>query len=142
MKYLKRYNESVNDKETLEELCYDLTDYGKFKIDIRPIFLRKDELVKYFGIDNENVNYIFGALSENQREDSNGLGSFTYNEVKDILHRIKDYLGDKFIKIMFATLMSTDDANNSKINTPWIDEDKLNVRDCNNIRDFIIIFKN
>ncbi len=125
-------SESVNDKETLEELCYDLTDYGRFKIDIRPMELSSDIMMRFFGIDNVHTNYIFGSLGSKEID----VKTFTYKEVVDVVHRIKDYLGDKFIKSMFATPMSTDMND-----TPWIDEDKLNIRDMNNIRDFIIIFK-
>ena len=75
MKYLKKFNESINSEiqKDLIEICYDITDDGKFEV----ILSEKDE-EGYIEI--RKHNYV----------------SFDFNEIKEVCLRIKDYLGDNY----------------------------------------------
>ena len=92
MRYLRRYNESVVDEDTLKEICYDLTDTGKFKVDFsnnrKPSGLRTD-----LNLGGRELGGFVNISLLNH-------GLFTYDDVEDVILRLKDYIGDKYIRTM------------------------------------------
>ena len=93
MKYLKSYTlyerfsketklfESVESdviKKDIEEICYDITDYGKFRVNIAPNPQRY----------SKNRWIILISLADHMDYDG-----FLLSEVEDTLMRIKEYLG-------------------------------------------------
>ena len=77
MKYLKNYKiyESISDMEQdIKEICYDITDYGGFEIDM----VRDVPGRKYLQI--FKPKYV----------------DFDFDEVKEVCLMVKNYLGDKY----------------------------------------------
>lgn len=78
MKYLKPFLENSNneiDPQEIREICYELTDYGKFEIEM--------------GRSNYHYVYIIGRTR------------FEFDDVKDVCLRLKEYLGEKYIAFYY-----------------------------------------
>ncbi len=88
MKHLKSYKlfestESDVIKKDIEEICYDITDYGRFQVDIR-------YNIRYSSINRKEEKRWIIFLSLADPMDYDG---FLLSEVEDTLMRIKSYLG-------------------------------------------------
>lgn len=83
-KVVKESVESDTVKKDIEEICYELTDYDRFRVDIR-----------------QNVKYSRSAFTTSKEEwvviisldDHMDYDGFLLSEVEDTLMRIKSYLG-------------------------------------------------
>jgi len=84
MKYLRKYNESYINIEDIKDICLELTDLG-IVISISSTDAYRNKNVIYFH--NYNIH--------------NGM---KWNDVKDCLLRLKDYLGDKFIEFGYSSV--------------------------------------
>ena len=86
MKHLKSFLENNNELEntihTIEEICYELEDTGKFTVDV---------YTSYVGIHVPSP--------------SNAVESwympFSFEEVKDVCLRLKSFLGDRFVEFTY-----------------------------------------
>lgn len=91
MKHLKSYKlfESVDSNDfvskDIQEICYDLTDYNRFSVDIRYTMSYSSRTGK-----DESRWVIFISLKNHLDYDG-----FLLSEVEDVLMRIKSYLGEK-----------------------------------------------
>lgn len=89
MRYLKRFNENLDSdefvKRDIEEICYDLTDYNRFNVDIIYNTSYSSRTGK-----EENRWVIFINLKNHLDYDG-----FLLSEVEDVLMRIKSYLGER-----------------------------------------------
>lgn len=89
MRYLKRFNETLDSdefvKRDIEEICYDLTDYNRFNVDIIYNTSYSSRTGK-----EENRWVIFINLKNHLDYDG-----FLLSEVEDVLMRIKSYLGER-----------------------------------------------
>lgn len=88
MKYLSKYKLFENFEETkkeLEEICYDLTDYG-FEILIRP-----DNFVTTF-----SKNHSILEIRKNRE-----IKYFKFGEIEDAVYRIEDFLGERLVQASF-----------------------------------------
>ena len=99
MKHLKRYNEVVDNNiiDTLKEICYELTDNGF-------------EVV----IDNDKLTI--------KKRSSNRMISFSYSEIEDVLLRIEDYLGNRYVRTYGISSMKSNIP--TVMNKDLIDENK------------------
>ena len=79
MKYLKKFNESISkpSRQIIEDICLELKDIG---LDYE-IWYDTDIHIEKLGINNK----------------------FKWEEVKDCVLRLKDYIGDYLIRIKFLT---------------------------------------
>jgi hypothetical protein len=90
MRYLKSYlklsesriEEMSDIDRDLTEICYELTD-GRFHINI-------NWTLNYGGVENGKILFIC-------LEDYRDYDGFSFDEVKEVVLRIIDYLGDKYI---------------------------------------------
>ena len=148
-------------KASLDEICYDLTDCDKFKIDNSTgSVLTTQDAKKYYNLEDNGegtmkMNYLFGCLFRafnNTGDDCIGqCFTFNYDEVKDVLFRIRDFLGDRLIKIMLATKYSSEqseananatlDEIKSASGSGWIDINDINEDDKDQLVNFIILYK-
>jgi len=88
MKHLKSYKlfesvESDTAEEDIKEICYDITDYGRFQVDIR-------YNIRYSSINRKEEKRWMILISLADHMDYDG---FLLSEVEDTLMRIKSYLG-------------------------------------------------
>ena len=121
MKHLKSYklfesSESDTVKKDIEEICYDITDYGRFKITTG---LRKVKPNYYKGrVEVPEQWYIHIALLDHLDYDG-----FLLSEVEDTLMRVKSYLGlGRFIS---CDVLLVGEQDRSRLN--YIsDEDRKN----------------
>lgn len=99
MKHLTTYKifESNNIEETIKqdikEICLELTDDEKFEIDI----------YKYQKLGGPKNTWVINIIRTPRNVNggdyqgfAGGVVEFHFNEVKEYILRIKDYLGDKF----------------------------------------------
>ena len=93
MRYLKTY-ESNNSteleeiKKTIEEICYDITDDG-FKFLIDNTYLNRDITDSNISASLNYVSIFYPNIK--------GYSSYSYSEVKEVVDRVKNYLGDRVI---------------------------------------------
>ncbi len=82
MKHLKKYNENINDisLQDIRDICLELED-EKFIIELNEGKSAAELLANAFNISIE----------------SGKEKNFKYSEVKEVLLRLKDYLGEKLI---------------------------------------------
>lgn len=82
MKYLKRFNERGTNEmlEDIRDICQELKDDGFY--------------INIFQLDN----YILISKRLFTKHGSY-LGNFDYKDVSEVIERLKDYLGDRFLKI-------------------------------------------
>jgi hypothetical protein len=98
MRYLKRFNESVDDTiNDITEICYELTD-GRFAVKVYDNFpgwgnisgvgvpVHPDE----WKLSNENKIVVI-SLSDYRDYDG-----FSFDEVREVVLRLIDYLGDRY----------------------------------------------
>ena len=85
MRYLKTFESLSVDtsREELIEICYELTDGGfRIKIsdsnDLPNLNLPSDDKVLFIGLENRDYQ------------------GFSFDEVKDVVLRVLDYLGDRY----------------------------------------------
>lgn len=83
MKYLRKYNESYINIEDIKDICLELTDLG-IVISISSTDAYRNKNVIYFH--NYNIH--------------NGM---KWNDVKDCLLRLKDYLGDNYDEMLIMS---------------------------------------
>lgn len=108
MKYLKSYKlfESVESdviKKDIEEICYDITDYGRFRVG---------------NVSTGTEWMIFISLADHRDYDG-----FLLSEVEDTLMRIKEYLG--LMRFMGCEVLLVGEKDRSRLN--YIsDEDRKN----------------
>ena len=94
MKHIRRYNESLLDEDTLKEICYDLTDTGLFSI-IISTSTWSHHLIKDYGVSNLDKSLYRFYITVN-----NNKLQLLDNDVREVVYRIKDYLGSKYVKAM------------------------------------------
>lgn len=80
MRYLKTYKifESVDIINTLNDICLELNDDG-FSYGDKPVMVR----------DSDGQGDKYSVITMTKK------GGFYFNDIKDIIYRIKDILGDK-----------------------------------------------
>ena len=96
MKYLKKFNESKEEEiseDIIKDICFELNDLG-FSTKIRQEVGGK-------------ISYIRANLADSKKNDQ-GIYIRQYidvpwEEVKDVVLRFIDYLGNKFIKLMYSS---------------------------------------
>ena len=92
MRYIKTFENYVNvgvDAD-IEEICYDITDSTGFSADVGA-----------YGVGSPNhFTFIRKMVRDNEDGDCE-CDSFYFDEVKEVCLRIKNYLGDKFVKISY-----------------------------------------
>lgn len=97
MKYLKHINESIADniKQDIIEIGYDITDGDRFIMIV-------DQSDNSYNT-NKNIYFVFIQRYINEYEISSESDEFHFNEIKDCVLRMKDYLGDRFISFEFIS---------------------------------------
>lgn len=85
IEHLRESVESDEVRKDIEEICYDLTDYDKFRVDIRYNMSYSSRTGK-----DENRWVIFISLKNHLDYDG-----FLLSEVEDVLMRIKSYLSER-----------------------------------------------
>jgi len=76
MKYLKSYNESVISEDIISDICLELEDIGvNISINSPYNFRIEGEMWNEFGVEYKEI---------------------TWNDIKDCILRLKDYLGNNF----------------------------------------------
>ena len=134
MRYLKLFEEMSNTDEDLKEICYDLTDDGRFyiKIDVAEIFVPGWDHISDSGINlnlKRDDKIIYICLSD---RDSWNHG-FSFDEVREVILRIIDYLGDRY---KGCSVLSVNEHRRSNINKVDIIE-----YNCIDILNLLIIYK-
>jgi len=92
MKYLRKFNESI--REDIEDILLELKDIG-FTIDIIPKQYKAYSTGTIFIEKSENENYTY-------RDDGYNRLEFKWEEIKDCVLRLKDYLGKNFISFEYT----------------------------------------
>lgn len=112
MKYIKPYNNInenkpflIEDTQTLEEICYDITDDGEYSLRFGTHF--SGGIGSNFQLKGGSHNYI-------EIEKSNNT-SFNTNEIKNTLQRIKNYLGVRFEHFTFRKSVKFGIENSNQI---------------------------
>jgi hypothetical protein len=82
-KVVRESIESDTVEEDIKEICYDITDYGRFQVDIR-------YNIRYSSINRKEEKRWMILISIADHTDYDG---FLLSEVEDTLMRIKSYLG-------------------------------------------------
>src|ERR1035437_509314 len=90
MKHLKRFNERGTSEmlEDIRDICQELKDDG--------FYINIFQLDNYILIKLDNYILISKRLFTNH---GSYLGNFDYKDVSEVIERLKDYLGDRFLKI-------------------------------------------
>jgi len=106
MKYLK-YFENMNDvssvKEDIKDICLELEDIGF------DIYVERG----LDWLDNENfIPYIIKIYKKLDEEEE----YFNYSDVEEVIERLKDYLGDKFICIDYPGIADGGDTLSKPLN--------------------------
>ena len=136
MRYLKKYKifESVDTlREDLTEICYDLTDDGRFDIKIYD----NNELT-YLTLPSGEKPYLVGdkilfiGLSNYINKGLKHDG-FSFDEVREVILRLIDYLGDRY---KGCSVLSVGEYERSDINKSEIIE-----YNCIDILNLTIIYK-
>lgn len=68
------------DADDLRDICLDITDYGRFEASVNSIYTN-----------GAHKNYVFIHLSDPRDYDG-----FTISEVKDVVIRLKEFLGSHY----------------------------------------------
>ena len=95
MKYLKKYESLKKDlnPDIVRDICYDITDNGNFEVDIKPA----EKYGRFFNLKHETYLVVFikrsGIPASIQDREP-----FYFNEIKDVVYRIKDAIGIEKIK--------------------------------------------
>ena len=129
MKYLSKYKlfESLEEtKKELEEICYDLTDIG-FRFHI----------YSKSNINSNNILEVTGPVRKNKKPSETALRFFFFDEIEEVLYRIKDLLGERILQLSFAINNTYVKYDIDKLMKEEIDGDKLGL-----IGSFGIIFSN
>jgi len=85
MRYLKKFNESIS-RETIEDILLELKDIG-LTIEFRDEYATKDDYYSRIGTGNGFILVYYTGEYD----------YIKYDDIKDCLLRVKDYLGDNFI---------------------------------------------
>ena len=111
MKYLKKFNETIN-IEDLRDICLELEDIN-IRCSFIPSWNRRDGL----------IISICGKVIDGKKVDDYNYVYFS--EIKDTLLRIKDYLGDKFIRFKYTTMFDDPLDYNIYLNEKTTTEDYI-----------------
>ena len=143
MRYLKKYkifeSNDINVREDLTEICYELTD-GRFDIKIYD----DPEFPGWGNIPGSGMNVphvepdnkiLFIYLSDyRDYQNFRHLQGFSFDEVREVILRIVDYLGDRY---KGCSVLSVSEHERSSINRREIVEHNW----IGNLKNLIIIYK-
>ena len=137
MRHLKTYkifeSNDINVREDLTEICYELTD-GRFDIKI----YGDNEFTGWGNIPGSGMNVpslvdgdkiLFIGLSNYM-----DYGGFSFDEVREVILRLVDYLGDRY---KGCSVLSVGEYERSNINKREIVEHNW----FGNLKNLIIIYK-
>lgn len=139
MKHLRKFNESSVDttKQDITEICYDLTD-GRFDVKVYDDFPGWGRISGMGVIDISNSAFHLTKedkiviISLSDYRDYNG---FSFNEVREVVLRLIDYLGDRY---KGCSALSVGEHLRSNINKKEIDSHYLNMDYISNL---VIIYR-
>ena len=133
MKHLKSYQifESIsvdNLREELTEICYELTDGGfRIKIsdsnDLPNLNLPSDDKVLFIGLENRDYQ------------------GFSFDEVKDVVLRVIDYLGDRYKGCSVLPVIGNRRLVISKHLQLMLKNISSNISEIGNLTNLIIIYR-
>ena len=142
MRYLKKYklfeSNDINVREDLTEICYELTD-GRFDIKTYD----DPEFPGWGNIPGSGTNLphiergdkiLCIYLSEYKGLGLNYYDGFSFDEVREVILRIVDYLGDRY---KGCSVLSVSENERSNINRREIVEHNW----IGNLKNLIIIYK-
>ena len=113
MKYLKKFNESKEIRQDITEICYDITDYGKFMIGFQY---------------NSRYDYIYIVQPIADIVAYDGL--FKFDDIKEVCLRIKEYLGDNYLSFQYRKNNNEDKDAILNENTEILEKIKLAWINC------------
>jgi len=94
LRYLKKYKLSesndINVREDLTEICYELTD-GRFEIKIYD-----NNNITYLQLPSDEKPYLVGDKLLFICLENRDFDGFSFDEVKDVVLRVIDYLGSRY----------------------------------------------
>ena len=134
MRYLKRFNESVDDTiNDITEICYELTD-GRFDIKIYD----DSEFSGWGNIPGSGMNQPHIERGDKilciNLSDYRDYDGFSFDEVREVILRVVDYLGDRY---KGCSVLSVGEHERSNINRREITEHNW----FGNLSSLIIIYK-
>jgi hypothetical protein len=101
MKHLRRFNESNEVVEDLKDICMELEDEG-FTI---MIFDKRTNYLPLNDVTDGDINFVhsFFIMKPNRFHErplvNGGTITYDYSEVKEVIERIEDYLGNSLIDV-------------------------------------------
>ena len=133
MKHLKSYQifESISVdtlREELIEICYELTDGGfRIKIsdsnDLPNLNLPSDDKVLFIGLENRDYQ------------------GFSFDEVKDVVLRVIDYLGDRYKECSVLPVIGNRRLVISKHLRLMLKNISSDINEIGNLTNLIIIYR-
>jgi len=133
MKHLKSYQifESISVdtlREELTEICYELTDGGfRIKIsdsnDLPNLNLPSDDKVLFIGLENRDYQ------------------GFSFDEVKDVVLRVIDYLGDRYKECSVLPVIGNRRLVISKHLRLMLKNISSDINEIGNLTNLIIIYR-
>ena len=116
MRYLKKYklfeSNDIDVREDITEICYELTD-GRFDIKIYD----NNEFPRWGHIPSSGMNLPFLELGDNilciNLSDYRDYDGFSFDEIREVILRIIDYLGDRY---KGCSVLSVGEYERSNIN--------------------------
>lgn len=107
MKYLRLFESALDeeDKQTIKEICYDITDDGFFvgisSIDLNVPYY-KNGWGSRLNMDSGEAHYIYINAPVDRRSvewsSTPSTSLMLFSEIKDVVNRLKLFLGDRMTK--------------------------------------------
>ena len=130
MRYLKTFESLSVDtsREELIEICYELTDGGfRIKIsdsnDLPNLNLPSDDKVLFIGLENRDYQ------------------GFSFDEVKDVVLRVLDYLGDRYKECSVLPVIGNRRLVISKHLRLMLQNISSDINEIGNLTNLIIIYR-
>ena len=130
MRYLKTFESLSVDtsREDLTEICYELTDGGfRIKIsdsnDLPNLNLPSDDKVLFIGLENRDYQ------------------GFSFDEVKDVVLRVLDYLGDRYKECSVLPVIGNRRLVISKHLRLMLQNISSDINEIGNLTNLIIIYR-
>ena len=130
MRYLKTFESLSVDtlREELIEICYELTDGGfRIKIsdsnDLHNLNLPSDDKVLFIGLENRDYH------------------GFSFDEVKDVVLRVIDYLGDRYKECSVLPVIGNRRLVISKHLRLMLKNISSDINEIGNLTNLIIIYR-
>lgn len=130
MRYLKTFESLSIDtlREELIEICYELTDGGfRIKIsdsnDLPNLNLPSDDKVLFIGLENRDYQ------------------GFSFDEVKDVVLRVIDYLGDRYKECSVLPVIGNRRLVISKHLRLMLKNISSDINEIGNLTNLIIIYR-